>query len=187
MGNLIVLGNYVKNLRWQLYVVVELIEPRECPHGPMRIGGACPPHSHCALTVRSFARFKKAGHAVTDEYLDYLVMSIQSFLSDINWEKNPEGNDDFSDGVWPGENWYWRPYGAGGSCLNTVLNCNPPTEDGLPTETPAENENGAKVPGSLPPGSSRGAPAKVGLAAAVPPQIAVAGSGLESLKLMLGE
>lgn len=143
--------------------------------------------THCALALRSFARFKKAGHAVTDEYVDYLVMSIQSFLSDINWEKNPEGPDGagFSDGVWPEQNWYWRPYGAGGSCLNPVLNCNPPTEDGLPTEAPPVNENGAKVPGSLPPGSSRGAPAKVGLAAAIPPQIAVAGSGLESLKLML--
>jgi hypothetical protein len=80
--------------------------------------------------------FKKAGHAVTDEYIDYLIMSIQAFLSDI-------GTDSEWNGLFPVQDWFWLPYRDGGRCLNPILNCNPERDGGpLPVEAPTTNGRG---------------------------------------------
>lgn len=105
--------------------------------------------------------FKKAGHAVTDEYIDYIVLSIQAFLSDL-------GLDDLLTGQFPTQDWYWQSYSQGGNCLNPILNCDPFLGRPQPTESPQTN------------GESRSE--MVPKFARIPPQIAVGGKGISSLK-----
>jgi pimeloyl-ACP methyl ester carboxylesterase len=111
--------------------------------------------------------FKKAGHAVTDEYLDYLIMSVQTFLGDSEVTRGPDFA--FGKGTLPATNWYWRPYEEGGNCLNPILNCDP---SAIPT---------------IHAGSARGVSAPTGpLSNAIPQHIAVSGIDLESLKRAMG-
>jgi len=104
---------------------------------------------------------------VTDEYLDYLIMSVQTFLGDSEVTRGPDFA--FGKGTLPATNWYWRPYEEGGNCLNPILNCDP---SAIPT---------------IHAGSARGVSAPTGpLSNAIPQHIAVSGIDLESLKRAMG-
>ena len=161
----IALNQYVSNNQTQAFRSIH--NPVLAIHGSLDTTAPVTNLNYLGELIEDFQwqLFKKAGHAVTDEYLDYLIMSIQSFLID----STGQGLDDtFGDGMWPATNWYWRPYEEGGNCLNPILNCNP-----------------SKIPTIEAGTGARGVSALDGLSK-VPPQVAISGSDLESLKRAVG-